>query len=77
MSYEYADFSRLENDNKLTRTNHLRAILTTKFSKKIAAVFSKQRFDFACKTIKKFQKYSKTRTQKSTSFGLNVLKMWC
>ena len=34
---------------KPTRTNQIKAVLTTKF-KKMAVIFSDLRFDFACKT---------------------------
>ena len=45
----------LKKQKKPTRTNQIRAVLTTKFSKEVAAVFRKQRFDFACKTIELFK----------------------
>ena len=42
----------------------------------MAVVFSKERFDFVCKTtMKQFSK--NPSTVKSTPFWLNVLKMWC
>ena len=66
----------LKTQKKPPRTNQIRAVITTKF-KKIAMVFSKQRFDFVCKTtIEKLKKtYSKNpNTVKSTSVCLNVLK---
>ena len=66
----------LKQQEKSTRINHIRAVLTTIFSKKMAAVFSKGRFDFACKTIEHFN-IPNLNTVKSTSFGPNELKMWC
>ena len=60
---------------KPPRTNQIWAVLTTKF-KKMAMVFSRQRFDFVRKTtIEKLKNiYSKNpNTVKSTSFCLNVL----
>ena len=66
----------LKTQKKPPRTNQIRAVITTKF-KKMAMVFSKQRFDFVCKTtIEKLKEtYSKNpNTVKSTSFCLNVLR---
>ena len=48
----------LKTHKKPPRTNQIRAVLTTKF-KKMAMVFSKERFDFVLKaTIEKLKKYS-------------------
>ena len=68
----------LKTQKKPPRTNQIRAVLTTKF-KEMAMVFSKPRFDFVRKTtIGKLKKYSKNpNTVESTSFCLNVLRMWC
>ena len=66
----------LKTQKKPPRTNQIRAVLTTKF-KKMAMVFSKQRFDFVRKTtIEKLKEtYSKNpNTVKSMSFCLNVLR---
>ena len=66
----------LKTQKKPPTPNQIRAVITTKF-KKMAIVFSKQRFDFVCKTtIETLKKtYSKNpNTVKSTSFCLNVLK---
>ena len=66
----------LKTQKKSPRTNQIRAVITTKF-KKMAMVFSKQRFDFVCKTtIEKLKKtYSKNpNTVESTAVCLNVLK---
>ena len=66
----------LKTQKKPPRTNQIRAVITSKF-KKMAMVFSKQRFDFVCKTtIEKLKKtYSKNpNTVESTSVCLNVLK---
>ena len=66
----------LKTQKKPTGTNQIRALfLTTKF-KKVVMVFGKERFDFVCKTT--IEQFSKNpNTVKSTSFWLNVLKMWC
>ena len=62
----------LKTQKKPSGTNQIRA---QKF-KKMAVVFGKERFDFVCKTT--MEQFSKNpRTVKSTSFWLNVLKMWC
>ena len=55
----------LKTQKKPPRTNQIRAVLTTKFIKKMAIVFSKQRFDFVQKTAKEnFKNYiPKIRTQ--------------
>ena len=46
----------LKTQKKPPRSNQIRAVVITKF-KKIAMVFSKQRFDFVCKTtIEKLKK---------------------
>ena len=67
----------LKTQKKPIRTNQIRAVLTTKF-KKMAVAFSKQRFDFEYKTtIEQVNNIPKPNTVKSTSFWLNVLKMWC
>ena len=66
----------LKTQKKPPTPNQIRAVITTKF-KKMAIVFSKQRFDFVCKTTIEILKktYSKNpNTVKSTSFCLNVLK---
>ena len=57
----------LKTQKKPPRTNQIRAVLATKF-KKMAIVFSKQRFNFVRKTtIEKLKKYSKNpNTVKST-----------
>ena len=58
------DSDWLKTQKKPSRTNQIRAVLTTKF-KKMAMVFSKQRSDCVRKTtIEKLKKYiPKTRTQ--------------
>ena len=47
----------------------------------MAMVFCKQRFDFVRKTtiekLKKKKNSINPNTAKSTSFWLNVLKLWC
>ena len=55
----------LKTQKKPPRTNQIRAVLTTKFIKKMAIGFSKQRFDFVQKTAKEnFKNYiPKIRTQ--------------
>ena len=66
----------LKTQKKPPRTNQIRAVITKKF-KKMAMVFSKQRFDFVSKTTTETLKktYSKNPNPvKSTSFCLNVLK---
>ena len=67
----------LKTRKKPSRANQIKAVLTTKF-KKMAMVFSKQRFEFVRKTTVEKLKiyiYSKNpNTVKSTSFCLNVLK---
>ena len=54
----------LKTQKKPPRTDQIRAVLTTIF-KKMAMVFSKQRFDFVRKTTKEKLKKNipKTRTQ--------------
>ena len=66
----------LKTEKKPTGTNQIRALFLTTEFKKMAIVFSKERFDFVCKTT--IEQFSKNpNTVKSTSFWLNVLKMWC
>ena len=69
----------LKTEKKRTRTNGIRAVLTTKF-KKMVMVFSKQRFDFVRKTtIEKLQKiFQKPEQSKKYDFLAKcILKMRC
>ena len=43
----------------------------------MAVVFSKQRYDFECKTIEQFKNIPKPEHSKKYVFWLHVLKMWC
>ena len=66
----------LKTEKKPTGTNQIRTLFLTTEFKKMAIVFSKERFDFVCKTT--IEQFSKNpNTVKSTSFWLNVLQMWC
>ena len=68
----------LKTQKKPTRTNQIRAVLTTKIQENGHGVQQMTTgFNFVSKTtIEKLKKYSKNpNTVKSTSFWLNVLKM--
>ena len=63
-----------QKQKKPTRTNQNRAVLTTKFSRKIAAFFSKQRFDFACKSIEHFKNIPKPEHSKKFDFRAKCIE---
>ena len=70
----------LKTQKKPTRTNQIRAVLTTKIQENGHGFKQTTTgFNFVSKTtIEKLKKYSKNpNTVKSTSFWLNVLKMRC
>ena len=70
----------LKTKKKPTRTNQIRAVLTTKIQENGHGFQQTTTgFNFVSKTtIEKLKKYSKNpNTVKSTSFWLNVLKMRC
>ena len=73
-------FDWLKTQKKPTRTNQIRAVLTTKIQENGHGFQQTTTgFNFVSKTtIEKLKKYSKNpNTVKSTSFWLNVLKMRC
>ena len=57
----------LKKQKKPKRTNQIRAVLTT-ILKKMAVVFSKQRYDFVCKTIEQFKNIPKPEHNKKYVF---------
>ena len=77
----------LKTQKKPTRTNQIRDVskathwrkIGNKMRRKMAGVFSKQRFGFASeKTIEELKKFPKNpNTVKSTSFWLNAWETWC
>ena len=77
----------LKTQKKPTRTNQIRDVskathwrkIGDNTRRKMAGVFSKQRFGFASeKTIEELKKISKNpNTVKSASFWLNVWETWC